>query len=349
MGGFMTDNRPNFETRRICLIVLFFALVPLMLQAAEITAKLRYAKRMSEAFVLEAAISPDSKTLVTLNGDQTVGIWDLQSGKLIKSLTGHKGRLMKAAISDDGRYLATGSFAGEKIKIWELATGTFLREFAQFDDLASLAFSKNGQMLAISGIPAGDKKNCSVELWDVEKGTMIATLMKKDTNQFYPGSLRFSPDGKFLAAGIQNKMHSIMLWDVASKKLAKTIKHSDDVIAIDFSPDGSRIVGGGMGNKTYVWDTQTGTALHTIPGLAEHTTGVSFHPEGRYFATSSFGGKSRFRVWDSQIGKQAYVMDGRGNTNNIIFSKDGRTLVVIIMTYGNLGDPATLEAYDFSL
>jgi WD40 repeat protein len=335
-----------------CLVVVagFLSFIPSMLKASVISACFRYSKRMSEANVMEAAVSPDSKTLVTLNGDHTIGLWDLKSGKLIKYLTGHKKRLMRLAISSDGKYLATGSFSGEKIKIWELESGTFLKEFAQFCDLTSLAFSKDGQILAISGIPQDDKKNCVVELWNVEKGTKMATLIKKNAEQFYPGSLRFSPDGKYLATGIQNKMHGIMIWDISSRKLVKTIFHSKDIVAIDYSPDGSLIAGGGTGNKACIWNVPDGKILHAIPGHTSHITGASFHPQGRYFATSSFGTKSRFRVWDSKTGQQAFAMkELRGRTNNVIISKDGMTLVVLLTTYGNLGDPPTLEVYDLNI
>lgn len=348
----MRGKNFNRFFRYICPVALTmaFLFMPLILQASGISARMRYAKRMSEAFVLEAAVSPDSKYLVTLNGDHRVGIWDLQNGKLVRSLEGHRGRLMRTAISADGRLLATGSFSGEKIKIWELATGEFIREFAEFIDLSSLAFSQDGKILAISGIPKKDKNNCTVELWDVEKGTEIATLEKKHSGRFYPGSLCFSPDGKHLAAAIQNKMHGIMIWDIASKKLVKNIPHSDDVVAIDYSPDGLRIVGGGMDSKAYVWDAQTGKILYAMPGHSAHVTGVSFHPDGRYFATSSFGSKSRFRIWDAQTGQQVYAMSElRGRTQNVFFSRDGKTLVVVITTYGNLGDPSTLEVYDLDM
>ncbi len=317
--------------------------------AEGVSARLRYSKRMSEAFVLEATISADSKTLITLNADHSVGLWDLQTGKLLKSLTGHKGRLMRVAVSADGRLLATGSFAGEKIKIWEMATGALTGEMANFDDLASLALSNDGRLLAASGIPSGQSKDCTVELWDIAKSTSLAVLAKKPVEQFYPGSLRFSPDGKHLAAGIQNKSHSIMIWDVATHKLLKTIPHPGDIAAIDYSPDGSRLAGGGVDNTACLWDAQTGKLLLQMKGHTDFITGVSFHPAGKYFATTSFGSKSRFRIWDVQTGTQTFAQEGRSRTHSLIFSRDGKSLAVVITTYGNLGDPATLEVYDINL
>ena len=317
--------------------------------AEGVSARLRYSKRMSEAFVLEANISADSKTLITLNGDLTVGLWDLQTGKLFKSLTGHQGRLMKVSVSADGRLLATGAFSKDKVKIWDMATGRLIGEMAIFDELASLALSSDGKLLAASGVNSGKTRDCAVELWDIAKGTRIAVLAKKPVEQFYPGYLRFSPDGRHLAAGIQNRLHSIMIWDVTTNKLLKTIPHPGDIGAIDYSPDGSKLAGGGVGNSACVWDAQTGKLLLQMKGHTDFITGISFHPAGRYFATTSFGSKSRFRIWDTQTGKQAFAQEGRARTNNLVFSNDGKSLAVVITTYGNLGDPATLEVYDINL
>lgn len=194
---------------RLLITVTIFAFLSQASFAEGVNATLRYSKRMSEAFVLETAITPDSKTLITLNENQTVSLWELSSGRLIKTIQGLKGRLMRVAVSGDGRFLATGAFSGEKVRIWNLPDGKFISEMALFDDLASLALSRDGKILAASGIPHGDKKDCSVELWDVTNGTRLAVLQKKPTQQFYPASLRFSPDGRHLAASVQNRSPGI--------------------------------------------------------------------------------------------------------------------------------------------
>ena len=333
----------RFEILSITLICL----VASPLFGAGMSARLRFAKDMKHVHVLGASISPNSKYIATLNGDHTVKIWNLQSGKFAGTLQGHKGRLMRISWSGNGRYLATGAFSQEKVKIWDMKNGKLVRELAPFGDLASIALSKNGNLLAVSGIPAGKSRNGVVELWDVETGKRSAVLSEKPVARFNPGSLRFSPDGRHLAAGIQNRDHGIMIWDIAKKRLVKTIKHSHDVIAIDYSPDGSRIAGGGMGNAVYVWDVTSGRIVATGKGHKGHITGASFHPSGRYFATSSFGTKSRFRVWDANTGKQVFVLDTpKRRTQSVTFSPDGKSLAVVLVAYGNLGDPVTLEVYD---
>jgi WD40 repeat protein len=280
-----------------------------------------------------------------------VKLFDLHSGKRKNTLLGHQKQLMSAAMSEDGKLLATGAFAGEKLKIWDLIRGSLVGELGQigqYHELISLAFSKDGQTLAVSGVAANGKSAGTVELWNVTARSLTAVLMKESVERFYPGSLRFSPDGKHLMAGIQNKMHGVMIWDVMTRKLVKTIPHGSDVVAIDLSPDGSRIAGGDLDKVVYVWDAHRGNVLTEMRGHRGHITGVSFHPRGRFLASSSHG--DRFRVWDTQSGKLVFVAEESGQrSKNVMFSKDGKTLAVVFTTYGNLGDPITLEVYDVEM
>ena len=53
--------------------------------------------------------------------DATIKLWDAQSGKLLKTLTGHTGRVESLAFSPDGRMLATGGGGGESsVRLWNL-------------------------------------------------------------------------------------------------------------------------------------------------------------------------------------------------------------------------------------
>ncbi|NET62447.1 MAG: WD40 repeat domain-containing protein [Symploca sp. SIO2E6] len=122
------------------------------------------------------AFSPDSQTLAIGSSNysdepkiqDTIGLWDLNSGKLKTSLRGHQvflfanipytSSISALAFSPDGQTLASGAYIatgnyGESIKIWDLNSGgvkTTIKENSR-EPVTTLAFSPNGQTLAIGG------------------------------------------------------------------------------------------------------------------------------------------------------------------------------------------------------
>ncbi len=71
----------------------------------------------SSDWVHSVAISPDGRTVVSGSADKTIKVWDLASGSLKATLTGHSGWVFSVAISPDGRTVVSGSW-DKTIKVW---------------------------------------------------------------------------------------------------------------------------------------------------------------------------------------------------------------------------------------
>jgi WD40 repeat protein len=70
--------------------------------------------------VFAVAFSPNSRTALSGGADKTAKLWDLASGRLIRSFEGHSESVEAVAIAPDGRTAATGS-RDRTIKIWDLS------------------------------------------------------------------------------------------------------------------------------------------------------------------------------------------------------------------------------------
>jgi WD40 repeat protein len=112
---------------------------------------------------VEVAVSPDGKTLASGSaggrGRGEIVLWDIASGKKLRSLTGHDDFFFTLAFAPDGKTLATGM--GNTIQLWDVGTGERLRVSREDYGACSLAFAPDGKTLISTS------QNAALQLWDV--------------------------------------------------------------------------------------------------------------------------------------------------------------------------------------
>ncbi|GBC77118.1 Microbial collagenase [bacterium HR08] len=114
--------------------------------------------------VISVALSPDGKLLASGSDDQTVRLWEVATGNLVRTLSGHTDWVRSVAFSPDGKLLASGS-RDRTVRLWEVATGNLVRTLSgHTDSVNSVAFSPDGKLLA-SG--SDDR---TIRLWNLAMG-----------------------------------------------------------------------------------------------------------------------------------------------------------------------------------
>ncbi|MCI0560718.1 MAG: WD40 repeat domain-containing protein, partial [Nitrososphaera sp.] len=156
-------------------------------------------------------------------------------------------------------------------------------------------------------------------------------------------SVVFSPDGKTLVSGGGQFDGELLLWDMETGQLKRTVKGNGCITSVTFSPDGKTLVSGSgpFEGELKLWDAQTGELKRILKGHSWGITSVAFSPDGKTLASGSakagkviLGGEEvttatqgEVGLWDMLMGKlKRTLIEYRGEVNSVVFSPDGKTL-----------------------
>jgi WD40 repeat protein len=143
--------------------------------------------------VLGVAFSPDSTKLATCGADKFVKVWEVPSGKFLKSFEGHTHHVLDVGWKPDGKLLASGG-ADNAIKVWDYEKGEQARTIpnAHQKQITRLAFFGKAGLFLTSG---GD---AAVKLWNIDNGGNQRNFAGATDYLF---AVAASADGKLVATG----------------------------------------------------------------------------------------------------------------------------------------------------
>jgi WD40 repeat protein len=131
-------------------------------------------------------------------------------------------------------------------------------------------------------------------------------------------------DGMRIVSGGSDK--AIKVWDAQSGNELLSIKDTDEVTSVCFSPDGNHILSGSTGLPVKVWDAQTGQQVGLLSGHRGVINSVCYSPDGRRIASAS--ADQFVKVWDAQTGRELCSLGGHTRqVTSVTFSPDGKRLL----------------------
>jgi len=260
------------------------------------------------------AFSPDGRTALSGGAVYTLNLWDIATGAVIRTFSGHSLKVASVTFSPDGRTALSGS-RDDTLKLWNIATGVVIRTFVGHSDgVNSVAFSPDGRT-ALSG-----SRDKTLKLWDIATGAVIRTFVGHSDGV---SSITFSPDSRTTLSGSYDR--TLKLWDIATGAVIRTFDlHSDGVSSVAISPDGRTVLSGhvGYGSLT-LSDIATGAVIRTFQAAMRNVYSVAISPDGR---TALAGIQdTQLRLWDIATGAAILILSGHSSTvASVAFSPDGR-------------------------
>jgi guanine nucleotide-binding protein subunit beta-2-like 1 protein len=206
-------------------------------------------------FVSDVVMSSDGQFALSGSWDNTLRLWDLNTGKTTRRFVGHTKDVMSVAFSADNRQIVSGS-RDKTIKLWNtLGVCKYtIQDDGHSEWVSAVRFSPNTANPII--VSAGWDK--SVKVWNL-------TNCKLRTNHFghnvYLNTVTVSPDGSLCASGGKDGL--AMLWDLNDGKHLYTLDSGDIINALCFSPNRYWLCAA-TGPSIKIWDLETKSVVDDL-------------------------------------------------------------------------------------
>ncbi len=253
-------------------------------------------------------------------------IWDSSTGKLEQTLQTEKMSIYGFAITFDSKFIIAAADR-TKLGIWEIATGKFVREIADY---------KTGNIdywaISYDNKTAATYHNRIIKIWDIQTGKLLHEKSLQNDKDF-PGkfsAMGFSPDSKSLLFSNSKTFSSsnpslLKRWEFEStKELISYRGHLAKIRAFVFPAGGKQMITADEKGTIKLWDYQSGTLIRTLFNYHQYIMDIKLTDSCEHvmFRSSAglFAGDLK-KFYDQSVKTKS---DHAGMVEHLMFTPDGK-------------------------
>ena len=269
------------------------------------------------------AVSPNGRALATANSDDTVQLWDLQTGDLLSTFArrfglggGHTDAVTAIAFHPDGHTLFTGS-RDNTVKQWSLANYRLQRTLKQPNWLiTAMALTSDGQTLITAAADG------HLTVWALSQGKPVLDLVR---HQGTVNAIALSANGTRLAS--VGTAGTLRLWTLPEGRLLHTWTTDRRLQAVAFGTREPALVTGDDKGRVTVWSLTDFQHHYALSEHQDSVTALALSPNEQLLATGSCDREIHLWDWSGQAKHRLAVLRHDWAIRDLVFTPDSGTLL----------------------
>ncbi|XP_038117714.1 uncharacterized protein LOC6033549 isoform X2 [Culex quinquefasciatus] len=273
-------------------------------------------------------IAMDSQRAIVGCEDLRAHIYDMHSGRIIRSLPPNPGPVTAAYVMAKDDYLITAG--GNKITFYSFRNEDSIVNFYPKKKKTMKKISKSRAALAAtssavicfdisrdSTMAAVASSRC-IQIWQLNGPELTAIL---EGHSGTVTCVSFAPNCEFVVSGSEDK--TVNVWNLALGSVTATFKgHNTFVTSVTFMMDSRRIISADRDSCLFVWMSDSGTILQSVQGPFKCLAVTN----NMKFAVCT-NGDSSLRIWSLTREDEKFTVSHSGEITSFIITADSLYLI----------------------
>ncbi|GAB2213345.1 hypothetical protein Droror1_Dr00021374 [Drosera rotundifolia] len=234
--------------------------------------------------VLDLTITHDNKTVIAASSSNNLYVWDVSTGRISHTLTGHTDKVCAVDVSKVSSRNAVSAAYDRSIKVWDLNRGYCSNTIIFPSNCNAVCIGMDGRTIC-SGHVDGN-----LRMWDLQTGKLISEVA---AHSLGITSISLSRNGNTVLTSGRDNVHN--LFDMRTLEVCGTLRAGGNRMASNWSrscisPDDNYVAAGSVDGSVHIWSVQKGDIVAT---LKEHSSPVlccTWSGVGKPLATSDKNG-----------------------------------------------------------